>query len=56
MNSHERPQRANLEVDYPDLKRKPVDSPYPPYADEFPIEQHRLGPFQPIRDFYQGLE
>jgi thiosulfate dehydrogenase len=56
MNSHERPQRANLQVDYPDLKRKPVDSPYPPYADEFPIEQHRLGPFQPIRDFYQGLE
>lgn len=56
MNSHERPQRANLEVDYPDLKRKPVDSPYPPYADEFPIEQHRLGPFQPIRDYYQGLE
>jgi thiosulfate dehydrogenase len=56
MNSHERPQRANLEVDFPDLKRKPVDSPYPPYADEFPIEQHRLGPFQPIRDYYQGLE
>ena len=56
MNSHERPQRPNLEVDYPDLKNKPVDSPYPPYADEFPIEQHRLGPFQPIRDFYRGLE
>ena len=56
MNSHERPQRPNLEVDYPDLKNKPVDSPYPPYADEFPVEQHRLGPFQPIRDFYRGLE
>ncbi|MBQ86641.1 MAG: hypothetical protein CMQ16_09590 [Gammaproteobacteria bacterium] len=56
MNSHERPQRPNLEVDYPDLKNKPVDSPYPPYADEFPIEQHRLGPFQPIREFYRGLE
>ena len=56
MNSHERPQRPDLEVDYPDLKNKPVDSPYPPYADEFPIEQHRLGPFQPIRDFYRGLE
>ena len=56
MNSHKRPQRPNLEVDYLDLKSKPVDSPYPPYADEFPIEQHRLGPFQPIRDFYRGLE
>lgn len=56
VNSHERPQRANLEVDYPDLTRKPVDSPYPPYADEFPIEQHRLGPFEPIREYYRNLQ
>jgi len=53
VNSHERPQRANLEKDYPDLTSKPVDSPYPPYADNFPIEQHRLGPFGPIREFYR---
>lgn len=56
VNSHERPQRNNLEVDYPDLTRKPVDSPYPPYADEFPIEQHRLGPFAPIREFYENQQ
>ncbi|MCB1671035.1 MAG: c-type cytochrome [Gammaproteobacteria bacterium] len=55
VNSHERPQRANLEQDYPDLTNKPVDSPYPPYADTFPIEQHRLGPFEPIREFYRDL-
>jgi thiosulfate dehydrogenase len=53
INSHERPQRSNLEVDYPDLTKKPVDSPYPPYADNFPIEQHKLGPFEPIREFYR---
>lgn len=56
MNSHERPQRHNLEVDYPNLKNKPVDSPYPPYADEFPVKQHRIGPFEPIRNFYRNLE
>ncbi|MFT4862647.1 MAG: thiosulfate dehydrogenase [Pseudohongiellaceae bacterium] len=52
MNSNDRPQRPNLELDYPDLTKKPVDSPYPPYADSFPIEQHRLGPFGPIREYY----
>jgi thiosulfate dehydrogenase len=56
VNSHERPQRANLELDYPDLTNKPVDSPYPPYADQFPLEQHRLGPFGPIREYYRNLE
>ncbi|GJM11823.1 MAG: hypothetical protein DHS20C12_02260 [Pseudohongiella sp.] len=55
MNSHERPQRANLEVDYPDINRKPVDSPYPPYGDNFPHEQHLLGPFAPIREYYENL-
>ncbi len=55
VNSHERPQRANLALDYPDLTDKPVDSPYPPYADNFPAEQHRLGPFEPIRAFYRSL-
>jgi thiosulfate dehydrogenase len=53
MNSHERPAMAGLEKDYPDLARKPVDSPYPPYADPFSAEQHRLGPFAPIRAHYK---
>ena len=56
MNSHERPQRANLELDYPDLTNKPIDSPYPPYADDFSQDQHRYGPFEPIRDYYRNLE
>jgi thiosulfate dehydrogenase len=51
MNLHERPAMANLEQDYPDRKLKPVDSPYPPYPDPFSTEQHRLGPYAPIRDF-----
>jgi thiosulfate dehydrogenase len=53
MNAQERPGAANLDKDYPDLTRKPVDSPYPPYADSFSPEQHRLGPFAPIRAYYK---
>jgi thiosulfate dehydrogenase len=50
INSQPRPARANLELDYPDRTRKPVDAPFPPFADEFPLTQHRLGPFRPILD------
>jgi len=56
VNSHPRPQKANLEVDFPDKTRKPIDSPYPPYADDFPQEQHKYGPFRPIREYYESLK
>lgn len=48
MNSQGRPRMDGLENDYPDLTKKPIDSPYPPYADGFPQQQHTYGPFQPI--------
>jgi len=48
INSQPRPARARLDLDYPDRARKPVDAPFPPFADAFPLEQHRLGPFGPI--------
>ena len=50
INSQPRPARANLERDYPDRTRKPVDAPFPPFADGFPLSQHRLGPFRPIME------
>jgi thiosulfate dehydrogenase len=50
INSQPRPQRAQRELDYPDRSRKPVDAPFPPFLDSFPLEQHRLGPFKPIMD------
>lgn len=52
INVQPRPAMANLDRDYPDRATKPVDNPYGPYADPFPIEQHRLGPFKPIEAFY----
>ena len=49
MNSLERPIRPNLDKDFPNKLQKPVDTPYGPYADGFPPEQHKYGPFDPIR-------
>ena len=53
INQQSRPQKANPEIDFPDLKRKPVSTPYPPYADDFSIEQHQMGPFKPIIEYYK---
>jgi thiosulfate dehydrogenase len=54
INHQKRPEKPNREADFPDLTKKPVSTPYGPYADTFPIEQHRIGPFQPIMDFYKN--
>jgi thiosulfate dehydrogenase len=48
INSQPRPHRDNLEADYPNRARKPVDAPFPPFVDHFPVDQHKYGPFQPI--------
>lgn len=53
INQQKRPIKANPENDFPDLKRKPVSTPYPPYADSFSVDQHQLGPFQAIIDYYK---
>lgn len=49
INSTERPQKANLDKDFPNKFQKPVDAPYGPYIDDFPLDQHKFGPFDPIR-------
>ncbi|MBO0322867.1 c-type cytochrome [Muricauda sp. CAU 1633] len=52
INQKFRPTKPNREVDFPDLVKKPVSTPYGPYVDSFTEEQHQLGPFQPIMDYY----
>lgn len=52
INQRLRPIKTNLENDFPNLVKKPVSTPYPPYMDHFPVSQHQLGPFQPIMEFY----
>lgn len=53
INQMKRPVKPELTLDFPDLLKKPVSTPYPPYEDPFSIEQHQKGPFQPIIDFYK---
>ena len=53
INQQLRPIKNNLENDFPDLKKKPMSTPYPPYGDSFSQKQHQIGPFQPIFDFYK---
>ncbi len=47
--SQDRPKKSNLDEDFPIRLQKPIDTPYGPYADDFPAEQHLFGPFDPIR-------
>lgn len=47
--SQPRPTRASFAHDFPNLLLKPVDAPYGPYAGHFSAQQHKFGPFAPIR-------
>ncbi len=49
VNSMTRPEK-DLSKDWPDISKKPVDHPFGPFSDEFPEEQHKFGPFKPIRE------
>ena len=53
INSFERPLKENAEADFPKKELKPVSTPYGPWLDNFPAEQHKYGPFQPIMAFYE---
>lgn len=54
MNSQPRPHKAGVESDYPNPSLKPADAAYPPFADPFPAEQHRVGPWAPIQQWLKG--
>jgi len=56
INSKPRPHMDGLEKDYPNLLKKRVDTPYGPYADNFPVDQHKYGPFGPIKAYYEKLD
>lgn len=55
IDSQPRPHKAQLDRDFPNRLRKPVDAPYGPYADSLDPEQHKFGPFQPIRETIKQL-
>ncbi len=47
INSQTRPHK-NEPKNWPDISKKPVDHPFGPYADTFPAQQHKYGPYQMI--------
>jgi thiosulfate dehydrogenase len=56
VESMARPQKPDLDKDFPVRTEKPVDAAYGPYIDGFSPEQHRYGPFQPIRDKLKAMK
>ncbi|MEY3644109.1 MAG: hypothetical protein RLZZ207_803 [Bacteroidota bacterium] len=48
VNSMERPTK-DLSKDWPDISKKPMDHPFGPFTDGFSEEQHKFGPFKPIK-------
>ena len=54
--SQPRPNLAGIAHDFPNLLLKPVDTPYGPYADHFSEQQHKYGPFAPIRAAIEQLK
>lgn len=52
VNSQPRPKK-DLSKDWPDISKKPVDHPFGPYSDGFTEQQHKYGPFAPIKKVAQ---
>ena len=50
MLSKPRPQKANLEADFPARFNKPIDAAFPPYMLGADPDQHRYGPFPPLAE------
>jgi thiosulfate dehydrogenase len=48
VNSMPRPAK-DLSKDWPKISKKPFDHPFGPYADPFSEEQHKYGPYKPIK-------
>ena len=48
VNSQPRPKKL-FAYDWPKISSKPVDYPFGPYVDSFSEEQHKYGPFDPIK-------
>lgn len=49
ISSQPRPNKKFSE-DWPDIKKKAIDIPFGPYADKFSEQQHKYGPFIPIKE------
>jgi len=48
VNSQPRPKK-DIKKDWPNIEEKPFDHPFGPFADGFSEQQHKYGPFKPIK-------
>lgn len=55
INSQPRPIKKDREKDFPDRRTKPLDMDVKPYDDDFSIEQHRFGPYEPMSKVSKGI-
>lgn len=55
MLSHPRPEKANLDRDFPARWNKPVDAAFPPYVAGGTPDQHKYGPFRPLQEKMKAL-
>lgn len=55
VNSQVRP-KMNIKKDWPNIAAKPIDHPFGPFHDGFSDEQHKYGPFKPIKEKYEELK
>jgi thiosulfate dehydrogenase len=54
INSFTRPEKENKIADFPDRNLKPMSTPYGPWSDPFPADQHKYGPYGEIAAFYKA--
>ncbi|MDZ4664633.1 MAG: c-type cytochrome [Bacteroidota bacterium] len=48
VNSQPRPKK-DIKQDWPNIEEKPFDHPFGPFADGFSEQQHKFGPFKPMK-------
>jgi hypothetical protein len=53
VNSQPRPTK-DLNKDWPNIAGKPFDHPFGPYADPFSEQQHKYGPYKPIKEWKEA--
>jgi thiosulfate dehydrogenase len=54
VNSRPRPHK-NVPSDWPDVRKKPFDHPFGPYADRYSERQHKFGPFGPLKAQFEAM-
>lgn len=55
VNSQPRPHK-NIKQDWPKIEEKPFDHPFGPFADGFSEQQHKYGPFKPIKEKQEAIK